>query len=237
MDQPHLHITPGLLRSDNIPSAFPAHLGNPASPSRQLLSRLTAPGALTKLLRQLRNQNRQCCGFRHPTSGLAARYWGWLRDPRTREDFLRPKGISPKSLISSSDEDNARALALAETMINLAKRYDAEFNKRFPQFCHERHKAQTLHKLGQDYDEDAKRHVYMALAHLDAARSTFVRDAVRYAGWCLERDFGGLRAPQLVAELQPCCRAEAKGDRAPGALFVRLDQATSFRISLTPRPP
>jgi hypothetical protein len=126
---------------------------------------------------------------------------GWLRDPRTREDFLRFKGISPESLISSSDEDNARALALAETIINLAKRYDAEFNKRFPQFCHERHKAQTLHKLGQDYDEDARRYVYMALAHLDAARSTFVRDAVRYAGWCLERDFGGLRAPQLVAEL------------------------------------
>jgi hypothetical protein len=202
MDQPHLHITPSLaLRSDNIPSGFPAHLGDPASPSRQLLSRLTAPGTLTKLLRQLRQKNRQCGGFRYPTSGLAARYLGRLRDPRTREDFLRLKGISPESLISSSDEDNARALALAETIINLANKYDAEFNKRFPQFCHERHMAQTLHWLGPKYDHDARRHVYMALAHLDAARSTFVRDAVRYAGWCLERDFGGLRAPQLVAEL------------------------------------
>jgi hypothetical protein len=191
MDQPHSHIT----------GVFPAHLGNPASPSRQLLSRLTKPGALTKLLRKLRQQNRQYGGFRHPTSGLAARYLGRLRDPRTREDFLRLKGISPESLSSSSDEDNARALALAEMIINLVKRYDAEFNKRFPQFCHERRMAQTLHELGPDYDQDARRHVYMALAHLDAAESTFVRDAVRYAGWCLERDFGGLRAPQLVAEL------------------------------------
>jgi hypothetical protein len=162
---------------------------------------VTSPGTLTKLWRQLRRQKRGCGGFRHPTSGLAARYLGRLRDRRTREDFLRLKGISPECLSSSSDEDNARALALAEMIIGLAKRYDAEFNKRFPQFCHERHMAQTLHTWGQDYDQDARRHVYMALAHLDAARSTFVRDAVRYAGWCLERDFDGLRAPQLVAEL------------------------------------
>jgi hypothetical protein len=202
MDQPHLHITPGLaLRRDNIPRGFPAHLGNPASPSRQLLSWLTAPGTLTKLLRQLRQQNRRCGGFRHQTSGLAAAFLGPLHYPRTRKAFLRLAGLSQESLSSSSDEDNARMLALAQMIIDLANRYDAEFNKRFPQFCHERHMAKRLHKLGPDYHQDARRHVYMALAHLDAARSTFERDAVRYAGWCLERDFGGLRAPQLVAEL------------------------------------
>ena len=84
---------------------------------------------------------------------------------------------------------------------NLAKRLDDEFYKQLPPFYHESHKAQTLHALGEDYDDDTTRHVDMALDHLEAAMSAVVRDAVVYIGRQLEQDFGGLRAPRLVAWL------------------------------------
>ena len=208
MDQPHSDIAPGLtLPSDNIPGAFPAHLGNPASPSRQLLSRLTVPGMLTELLRELDKQNPCAGGFFYPTCGLAAMYLLCLRDPDTRKDFLLSLRVSPADFCS--DEHLARMLAVTQMLLNAVKMRDAEVNKRFDQFCQERRKAQRVHglELGPDYEEVAFRHVYTALAHLyaaveprdcDARKS--VGDIVRYIGWCLERDFS-IRAAKLVTNL------------------------------------
>jgi hypothetical protein len=182
---------------DDTPVAVVAHPGNLASPGRQLLTRVLSGYVFDKLLRQLHKQDHERGGFRHPTTGFAAAILGVLRNPRTRTRFLQLFEVSPVS----NDENTARAVAVAWMISDLAKRFDAEFNKRFPQFCHERHKAQTLHNLGPDFDEHARRQVYTALAHLDAATTVFVRYAVLHAGRCLERDFGGLRAPKLVADL------------------------------------
>jgi hypothetical protein len=81
----------------------------------------------------------------------------------------------------------------------MAKRFDAQFNRGFGPFSHERRMVLTLHALGEDFKEDFRRHFLKALEHLGAAWSA--DDVVRYAGWCLEWDFGDLRAPRLVAEL------------------------------------
>jgi hypothetical protein len=193
------------LAGDNTPRAFFAHPGAGASPGRQLIGRVFAADAcselnpLDKVFRQLQKQKHGCGGFYHKTSGIAAVFLDLLRDPRTRKDFLRLTRVSPENF--RSDEDCARALAVGWMVGNLAKMFEAEFNKRFGQFCHERRKAQRLHELGHDYEQDVRRHVYMALAHLEAARSAVVLYIVLYTGWSLERDFSGLRAPRLVAEL------------------------------------
>jgi hypothetical protein len=210
MDQLHLRITPGLaLRSENIPFAFPAHLGNPASPSRQLLSRLTVPGMLTKLLRQLEKQNRRDGGFLNPTGGDAAFYLDCLRDPSRRKAVLLLFCVSPADY--RSDEHLARVLAVVAMFCSLLKMCDAEFNERFDQFRQERRKALTLHalhELGQDFEQDAGRYIYMSVAHQkeadelrDPTRS--VDNIVRYIGWSLEQNFS-LRASRLVAELVTC---------------------------------
>jgi hypothetical protein len=203
MDQPYSHITPGLALRDNIPCAFPAHLGNPASPSRQLLSRVTSPGTLTKLLRQLERQNGEGGGFYYPTGGDAAFYLDILRDPSRREALLLLFCVSPGDY--RSDEHLARVLAVVAMFSNLFKMCDAEVNERLDQFRQERRKARRLHELGQDFEQDAGRYVYVSLAHLkeadelrDPTRS--VGNIVRYIGWSLEQNFS-LRAPRLVAEL------------------------------------
>jgi hypothetical protein len=207
MNQPYSHITPGLtLRSDNIPFVFalPARLGNPTSPSRQLLGRLTAPGTLAKLSRQLGKENSGGGGFYYPTGGNAAIYLDLLRDPRTRKDLLLFYGASPADF--RGDEHLARTLAVVGMFGSVLKMRDAEINKRLDQLVRERCKAHRLHKLGTDYEEDASRHVFMALAHLEVAIDEYyaatrsVRNIVRYVGWSLELDFS-LRAPRLVAEL------------------------------------
>jgi hypothetical protein len=196
MDQPHSHSTP--------PCLFPAHLGNPASPSRQLLSRLTASGALTKLLRQLERQKGGGGGFYYPTGGIAAICLDLLRQPDLRDDLLRYFGVSPAEF--PGDEHLARTLAVVEMFYSLLKMRDAEVNERFDQFRQERSKAQTLREtLGQDYEEDAKRHGDLALRHLVAAEmlragTGSVRDIVRYIGYFLKWNFG-LCASRLVAEL------------------------------------
>jgi hypothetical protein len=106
----------------------------------------------------------------------------------------------------SSDEHLARTLAAVWMFYSLAKMRDAEVNEWFDRFRQERRKAQTLHQLGENYEDDAKRHVYKALAHLDEAADDYraasrpVRNIVRYIGRSLEQDFG-IRAPRLVAEL------------------------------------
>jgi hypothetical protein len=186
------------LISDYTPVAFFAHPGNLASPGRQLLDRVISGRVFDKLLRQLQKQNRRCGGFHNPTSGMAAKLLGCLRDPHTRKDLLQLTKVSPESF--RSDEDCARSLAVGWMIGNLVTWFEADFNKRFAQFCHERRNAQTLHEMGEDYEEDARRHTRKALAHLDAARSRSVDGIVRYAGWSLQRDFG-LRAPRLVAKL------------------------------------
>jgi hypothetical protein len=200
------------LIGDDTLGAFFAHPEAPASPGRQLIDRVFAP-PFDKVLRQLYKRDRKCGGFYHPTNeripdvlgiGMAAAFLGLLRDPRTREDFLRLNGVSPENV--RCDESLARALALAWMIGNLAKWRDAEVNKRLDQFRHERRRAQTLHELGEDYEEDARRHDWKALAHLNEAVDEYraatrsVGTIVRYIGWSLEEDFS-LRAPRLVAEL------------------------------------
>jgi hypothetical protein len=178
--------------------ALTAHPGNSASPGRRLLNRVLSGYAIDKLLVQLRKQKRKCGGFLHPTSGMAEAYLSLLRDGRRRNDFLQIFRVSPENL--GGDENIARSLAVACMIADLARGFDAALNRGFAEFCHQRHMAQTLHALGPDYDEDARRHLYKGLAHLDEARSVFVRCAVEHLGACLERDFG-IRAPGLVAEL------------------------------------
>jgi len=116
---------------------------------------------LDKLLRQLRRRDHECGDFYHPTNGIAAAFLGLLQDPCTRKDFLRLSRVSPENL--GSDEDTTRALAVGWMIGNLAKIFDAEFNKRFGQFCDERRRAQTLHELGEGYEEDARRRIWKAL--------------------------------------------------------------------------
>jgi hypothetical protein len=179
--------------------AFFTHPENLAAPGRRLLDRVISGYMLNKLLQQLQKGDHECGGFYHPTSGMAAMFLDLLRDPHTRKDFLRLTRVSPESF--RNDEDYARKLAVAWMIGNLAKMFDAEFNKRFGQFCHERRNAQTLHDLDDEcFEEDAKRHVWKAMARLEAAMSRSVDDIVLYAGRSLERDFR-LRAPRLVAEL------------------------------------
>jgi cytosine/adenosine deaminase-related metal-dependent hydrolase len=129
---------------------------------------------------------------------MAELYLDLLRDPDTREEFLPIARVSPESF--RTDEDIARAVAVGSMIGNMAKTFEAESDKRFRQFCNERRKAQTLHKLEEDFEEDAKRHVRNALARLDATGSVGARIIAWHAGWSLERDFG-LRAPKLVAML------------------------------------
>jgi hypothetical protein len=186
------------LIGDDTPGFFFAHAENLAAPSRRLFDRVLSGCVFDKLLRQLRKQDRECGGFHHPTSGMALAYLGLLRDPNTREDLLRLTGFSPEYF--RCDEDIARGIAVGLMIHNMTKMFEAEFNKRFDQFCHERSKAQKLHELGEGFQEDARRHVWKALAHLEAARSVGVRVIMCYAGWSLELDFS-LRAPRLVAEL------------------------------------
>jgi hypothetical protein len=218
MDRYHsLTTSAPALRSDNIPFAFalPARLGNPTSPSHQLLGRLTAPGTLTKLFRQLGKLSRRG-GFYYPTGGNAATYLELLRDSRTREELLlfysaSPAGSAARILSSlldfHSDEHLARTLAVVGMLYGVLKTRDAEVNKRLDQLVQERRKAQTLHnKLGKDYEEDTGRHVYMALAHLQEAINEYyaakgsARNIARYIGWSLEVDFT-IRAPGTVAKL------------------------------------
>jgi hypothetical protein len=186
------------LMGDDTPAAFFAHPENLAFPGRRLVDRMISGRVFDKLMRQLYREDHQGAGFYHPTNGIAAAFLDLLRDPETREDFLRITWIWPDNF--RSDEDCARTLAVGWMIGNLAKMFEAEFNKRLGQFCHERRMAQTLHKLGKDYEEDARRHVWKALAHLDEAASVGARVIVYYVGWSLERDFR-LRAPRLVAEL------------------------------------
>lgn len=195
------------LRSDDKQCPFPAHLANPASPSRRLLSGLTAPGTLTELLRELDKQNPCASGFFYATCGLAAVYLRRLRDPDTRKDLLLFVRVSPADF--RSDEHLARMLAVTQMLLDVVKMRDAEVNKRFDQFCQETGKEQRVHELelGPDYEEIAFRHVYTALAHLYAAveprdcdPKKSVGDIVRHIGWCLERDFS-IRAAKLVANL------------------------------------
>jgi hypothetical protein len=157
---------------------------------RRILDRALSGRALHKLLKKRRV---------HPSSGEALWILAVLRHPDARRDYLRLARVSPESF--RSDEDCARALAVSLMIGNLGRWCDAEFNKRLGPFSHERRKAQAIHELGQDYEPDARQHVYRALAHLEAAWSAITRDAVRYAGWYLEQEFSGLRAPLLVAEL------------------------------------
>jgi hypothetical protein len=177
---------------------FFAHAENLAAPGRRLLDCVLSGYVFDKLLGQLQKDSHKRSGFHHPTSGMAVAYLGLLRDPNTREDLLRLTGFSPEYF--RCDEDIARGIAVGLMIGNMTKMFEAEFNKRFDQFCHERTNAQTLHELGERFQEDARRHVWKALAHLEAARSVGTRVIVRYAGWSLERDFN-LRAPRLVAEL------------------------------------
>ena len=126
-----------------------------------------------------------------------------LRDPRTREGLLLFFRTSPEGF--SSDEHLARTLTVVWMFYRLTKMRDAEVNERFKLFRQERGKAQTLHELGEDYEEDAKRHFRKALAHLLAAEECrtgtgSVRDLVRYIGYFLKWNFS-LCAPRLVAEL------------------------------------
>jgi hypothetical protein len=186
------------LIGDDTPVSFFAHPGNLASPGRRLIDGVISGCVFAKVLRQLQRQGHECGGFYHPTSGIAAAFLALLRDRHKRKDFLQLAGVSPESF--RSDEDCARKLAVGWMIGNLVKMFEAEFNKRFGQFCHERRKAQTLHKLGENYEEDARRHVWKALAHLEAAWSVGADVIVCYAGWSLERDFR-LRAPRLVAQL------------------------------------
>jgi hypothetical protein len=78
---------------------------------------------------------------------------------------------------------------------SLLKVRDAEVNERLDQLVQERRKAQTLHKLSKDYEEDASRHVYMALTHLEEAINEYyaakksARNIARHIGWSLELDF------------------------------------------------
>jgi hypothetical protein len=191
------------LRSDDKQCPFPAHLANPASPSRRLLSGLTAPGTLTKLLRQLERKNRAGGGFYYPTGGIAAAYLVLLRHPPTRKGLLLFFGASPADF--RSDERLARVLAVAWMFYSLLKMRDAEVNERFDQFRQEKCKAQVLDELGQDFEEEAKSGCRKALMHLLAAEDCragtgSVRDIVRYTGYFLKWNFS-LCAPRLVAEL------------------------------------
>ena len=200
--------------------------GNSVSSGRQLLNRVYAPGAggelspHDKLLRQLQRQNHECGGFRHPTIGMAAAFLRLLRDPDKREDFLQDflrtsararidddvhedatkiGGTQHGSLENiHSDESMARAMAVDWMIGGMVLLRDAEVNKLFDQFSHERRKAQTLYMLGTDYEEDARRHIWEAVDYLKAAGSA--DNIVRYAGWSLEKNFS-LKAPRLVARL------------------------------------
>ena len=177
--------------------------GNSVSPFRQLLDRVFAPGAggelspHDKLLRQLQRRNRESGGFYHPTIGMAAAFLDLLRDPDKREDFLqdmlRITWVSPENI--HSDESMARALAVDWMIGGMALLRDAEVNKWFDLFSHEKRKAQTIYLQGEDYEVDARRHIGKAVEYLKAAGSA--DNIVRYAGWSLERNFG-LRAPRLV---------------------------------------
>jgi len=185
------------LINNDTPVAFFAHPRKLASPGRQLIDGVLSGCALDRLLRLIQKHNHRCGGFRYPSSGDAVWILAVLRHPPARRDFLQLTRVSPDSF--RSDEDCARALSVGWMIGNLATRLDAQFNKWFGPFCHERHMAQTLHAMGADYEEDARRHVWKAMAHLEAAWSA--DDIVRYAGWWLEMEFSGLRAPRLVAEL------------------------------------
>jgi hypothetical protein len=154
-------------------------------------------------LRLLQKQSRGSGGYLYPTSGDAAFYLDFLRDPSRRRAALRSYGASPADF--RSDEHLARVLAVVMMFCYLLTMCDAEVNDRFDQFRQERRKARTLHELGPDFEQDARRHGYMALVHLkdadefrDPTRS--VDNIVRFIGLSLEQNFS-LRAPRLVAEL------------------------------------
>src|SRR5215468_1401539 len=136
-------------------------------------------------------------GYRHQTSGMAAAYLRALRDPRTRKTLLRASRLSPESF--AGDEDIARRMAVASMIRNLEKSFDDEFYKYLPRFYHECDITHALHT--RDYDDESTRHADLALDRLETAISAVVHHAVIYAGRQLERDFGGLRAPKLVARL------------------------------------
>ena len=129
------------LINNNTPVAFFAHPRKLASPGRQLIDGVLSGCALDRLLRLIQKHNHRCGGFRYPSSGDAVWILAVLRHPPARRDFLQLTRVSPDSF--RSDEDCARALSVGWMIGNLATRLDAQFNKWFGPFCHERHMAQT----------------------------------------------------------------------------------------------
>jgi hypothetical protein len=156
--------------------------------------------ASAPIARQIRKKDHKNGGYLHKTSGAAAGFLALLRDPRGRAFLLRTNHISPGQLEKfDSDEDFARGLALGLMHTNLETRFDNELYKRLPLLHDEDRKVGELLTLGDDYDDDTARRANTVLDGLKAAINAVINDTVRYTGHCLERDFGGLRASDLVA--------------------------------------
>jgi hypothetical protein len=185
---------------DDTPVTVFAHPRNPTSPGRQMLNRLLSSGEFDKLLRLIRKRSLKGDGFRKSTSGISAAILGLLRDPRTREEFLRLAEVSLEEF--RSEEDCARSLAVGLVIGDWAQKLDYKANERLDQFWCEMRRAIKLRVIGEGYEEDAQRHARKARDHLKAPG--IASGSARYVGRCLERDFGGLRAPKCVADLVNC---------------------------------